>query len=454
MEPFGTISALNSRIRSKGKVVGMICFETKETGRVWTREEQDFAMSVSSILSLAIEVAQKKQAEEELRIRNEQVIKQQATLLKLSKIKHTKLESIFKTITMESSAPINSDRTSIWLFNKDRTNINCKDMYHLKKDLHTSGHTYQGSDISKYFDTIFSDKALIINEAEKDPLTKEYTEKFLIPFGSSAALMSRIRIKGEIVGLICFESTNPSKTGWTPEEYDFAISVSSFIATAMESFERMKAETEIKNSLKEKELLLKEIHHRVKNNLQVITSLLYLQSKNIKDKEQADVFLECQSRVKTMVLVHEKLYQSVDIARIDYAEYIKSLTGYLIHTYLSKDNPIQVNINVNNVFLTLDTAINCGLIINELFSNALKYAFTGRPEGSIDIQLYTNNSEDYTLIIQDDGIGISKTLDIRNTETLGLQLVMILVDQLEGTVSLDNSNGAKFTINFSEKNPS
>ena len=245
----------------------------------------------------------------------------------------------------------------------------------------------------------------------------------------------------------------PAKGG-TPEDYDFAISVSSFIATAIESFERAKAESEIKNSLKEKELLLKEIHHRVKNNLQVITSLLYLQSRNIKDKKQAEVFLECQSRVRTMVLVHEKLYQSADIARIDYSDYIQSLTGYLIHTYLSKDHQVKVDINIKNVFLTLDTAINCGLIINELISNSLKYAFPDKRDGILDIKLETNNSEDYTLTIRDNGIGISQDINIRETKTLGLQLVMILVDQLEGTISLDNSNGAKFTINFSEKNPS
>lgn len=450
IKSFGTNAILKTNIRLKGKVVGIICYEIKDPKRMWSQEEQDFAMSAASVISLALEVADRKSAEEELRIRNEQVIKQQAALLEISKLKESTIENFFKQITEITSIPLQSDRTSIWLFNQEKTEIECKDLYLPSERTHSAGRTMKSEEFNNYFGRVRS-KPLKIENANIDPRSKEFTEKFLNPFGTESILMSRLRLKHEIVGIICYESKNPQKKSWTPEEYDFSLSVSGFISIALEASERLKAENEIKKSLKEKELLLKEIHHRVKNNLQVISSLLYLQSKNIRVKEQADVFLECQSRVRTMVLVHEKLYRSQDIARIDYSDYIKSLTEYLLHSFLSNDADVKININVENIFLTLDTAIHCGLIINELLSNSIKYAFRENDKGIIEVKFYAEKDNNYTLIIKDNGVGFPDNLNYRDTQTLGLQLVMILVEQLEGRIKLENQNGTKFTINFTEK---
>ncbi|MCD1295452.1 hypothetical protein CUJ83_10620 [Methanocella sp. CWC-04] len=214
-----------------------------------------------------------------------------------------------------------------------------------------------------------------------------------------------------------------------------------------------KAEDMIKESLKEKEVLLREIHHRVKNNLQIISSLLNLQSGYVKDREALGMFRESQNRVKSMALIHEKLYLSKDLAKIDFAEYIRSLTNNLFHSYGAYKNNITLKTKINRVSLGIDTAIPCGLIINELVSNSLKYAFPRGRSGEVWIELnrdYTEEGITFILKVGDNGIGFPGGLDFKNTETLGLQLVNTLSCQLGGTIELNRENGTEFIITFQE----
>jgi len=216
--------------------------------------------------------------------------------------------------------------------------------------------------------------------------------------------------------------------------------------------EMRRAEDQIKASLQEKEVLLKEIHHRVKNNLQVIYSLLRLQSAHIKDKHDLEIFKESRNRVMSMAFVHEKLYQSEDLAMIDFAEYSRKLATSLFHSYAAYPEIIALEINVEDVFLGIDNAIPCGLIINELVSNCLKHAFPKGKKGKIRVELRSDKDlhagDKFTLTVSDDGIGFPKDLDFRNADTLGLQLVTTLVKQLKGTIELDRDGGTEFKITF------
>jgi PAS domain S-box-containing protein len=222
----------------------------------------------------------------------------------------------------------------------------------------------------------------------------------------------------------------------------------------MDITERKRAEDRIRASLREKEVLLKEIHHRVKNNLQIISSLLDLQTEYIKDKRALRVFNETQGRVRSMALIHEVLYQSEDLSKIDFVEYIRNLGAYLLQSYGIKSNKVKLNIDVENTSMGIDNAIQCGLIINELVSNSLKHAFPGRKKGEIRISLHLNdNGRDasgrpYTLTVGDNGVGLPKGLDFQNTESLGLEIVTTLVKQLKGTIELDRNGGTAFKIVF------
>lgn len=212
--------------------------------------------------------------------------------------------------------------------------------------------------------------------------------------------------------------------------------------------ERRKVEDKIKASLLEKETLLKEIHHRVKNNLQIISSLLRLQSRQIREPVALAVFKESQNRVQAMALIHEKLYQSSNMAQIDFEEYIKTLVQELFRSYNAYRRAIAFTVKVNQLSLAISLATPSGLIINELVSNSLKYAFTETLGGQIFIGLQERIRGQFTLIISDNGIGLPKNLDFRNTNSLGLQLVCRLTKQLNGTIELDRSQGTEFKIVF------
>jgi two-component sensor histidine kinase len=202
---------------------------------------------------------------------------------------------------------------------------------------------------------------------------------------------------------------------------------------------------EVKASLKEKEELLKEVHHRVKNNLQVISSLLSLQSKYIKDEETADVFKQSQSRIQSIALIHEKLYQAGDFTKIEFSRYVADLTNNLLRTYGM--GRIKVNVDIKDVLLNIEYAIPCGLIINEMVTNSLKHAFPGGRDGNINIYM-RKREENVELIVADDGTGM-RGIDPRNSKTLGMQLLTNIVEkQLEGKIGLDTKNGTKFKINF------
>lgn len=212
--------------------------------------------------------------------------------------------------------------------------------------------------------------------------------------------------------------------------------------------DRKRDEDQIKASLAEKEVLLQEIHHRVKNNLQVISSLLKLQSRYIQDDRVIEMLKESQNRVRSMALVHEQLYQSKDLSNIDFAEYIENLAHNLFQAYEINSAGIKLQTNIAPCELNVDTAVPCGLIINELVTNSLKYAFLGESQGKIKIDFSLDSNGVCMLVISDTGIGFPEDLDYRNARTLGLRLVGSLVKQIRGNITLLATLGTAFQITF------
>ncbi|MBD2663290.1 signal transduction histidine kinase [Richelia sinica FACHB-800] len=208
------------------------------------------------------------------------------------------------------------------------------------------------------------------------------------------------------------------------------------------------AEVQIKRSLEEKETLLKEIHHRVKNNLQIISSLLRMQSRRSLDSRTAVLFEESQNRVQSMALIHEQLYQSPNLAQIDFHTYITNLTDNLFRSYGMSQGLIRRQIETNNIYLSLDVAVPCGLIINELVSNSLKYAFLNVQNGKVTIHLHPNDDHTVTLSVSDNGIGIPENLNWENSRSLGLRIVNNLTRQLKGNIRFESNCGTSFHITF------
>lgn len=220
-----------------------------------------------------------------------------------------------------------------------------------------------------------------------------------------------------------------------------------FIGLVRDITERKNAEDKLKQALGEKEVLLKEVYHRVKNNLQIVSSLINLQAKNVKNKAAVELLKQSADRIKSMALLHEKLYQSKDLAKIDFNDYIHSLADHLMFGYGAHSSRIKINLQIDAIFLDVDTAIPCGLIINELISNALKHAFPDDRHGEIGIA-FRQDVDEFILVITDNGIGFPAGLDFKKSASLGLQLVSSLTNQLLGQLTLDQGDGSTFTLRF------
>jgi PAS domain S-box-containing protein len=214
--------------------------------------------------------------------------------------------------------------------------------------------------------------------------------------------------------------------------------------------ERKRAEEALQASLREKEILLREIHHRVKNNMQVISSLFNLEAGTITAENARRMLKEGQMRIRSMALVHEKLYQSRDLSKIDFADYLRSLSAHLFHFYRIEAGRIRLEMHLEPIPLNVNSAVPCGLLVNELVSNSLKHAFPADRKGTVTIGLRKMEEGIVELRVADDGAGFPEALDFRRTDGLGLQIVSLLVDQLDGTIELDRKKGTAFTIVFRE----
>lgn len=301
-----------------------------------------------------------------------------------------------------------------------------------------------GNGLTEYI--IKSHKPLLINTS-----TKEFYKSInIIPYGKNAlSLIASPMTSGEkVIGVISLQDYE-KESAYTYSQLDILSTIAAQAGTALEN---AKLYAEIKKSLREKEVLLQEVHHRVKNNLQIMSSLVKLQSYYIADESMLNIMKETESRIHSMALVHSKLYNTRDYEHINFSEYVKSLTDSFINTFGTKLKDISFHIRINNISLNIDTAVPCGLIINELVSNAIKYAFTDNRSGVITISLDHHGEKHYILNVSDNGIGFIKEPDLHNASTLGIQLVSLLTKQMNGELKMSTTpgKGSEFTIIFEE----
>lgn len=273
-----------------------------------------------------------------------------------------------------------------------------------------------------------------------------------LELGLQSLVMVPLVSGDEVLGILAIRSKEPN--AYKDRDLKLAQRVSGQISGAISNArlyeERVNAENRLKDSLREKEVLLKEIHHRVKNNLQIIHSLLSLQAEQIQDVQALGMFKDSQNRVRSMALIHEKLYQSENLTNIDFTDYVDSLVIELSRSYMNHPEQIEISVDVRDACFGVDTAIPCGLIINELITNSLKYAFPDNRKGQISVSLQPTMKGEYTLIVKDNGIGFPENIDWQNTDSLGMQVVTSLTDQLEGEIELSRTDGTEFKLKFTE----
>lgn len=270
----------------------------------------------------------------------------------------------------------------------------------------------------------------------------------LVEHGAVSGIETVVKGNLAIHGVLGIHTRQPRQ--FTSDDVVFLQTFASLLAAIID---RTQVEQQVRASLAEKEVLLKEVHHRVKNNLQIISSLLDLQSEHTSDPATVEMFRESQNRVRSMAIVHERLYRSGDLARVDFGAYVESLTDHLLQTYRIDQKRIRLEMQVDpSVRLPIDAAVPCALLLNELVSNCLKHAFTGRERGTVKIELRRVEDERIELTVQDDGVGLPENLDIAKADTFGLQLVWMLSSQLKSELVIERQGGTTYRLRFRSAN--
>jgi two-component sensor histidine kinase/PAS domain-containing protein len=285
----------------------------------------------------------------------------------------------------------------------------------------------------------------------KDVMGRPLTEVFpqVKKFGIFEALQRVWRTGNSEYFSSVFHRDDSDPGNWR-ENWVYKLPSGEMVSVYNDITDRKRAEEQIRISLEEKETLLKEIHHRIKNNFSIITSLISLQQNRIKDYESKKIIKDIQSRMRTMALIHEKLYQSSDVKSVDFGEYIKMISNELYGNYVTNPEKVVLNTDVEDIQLNTEQALHCGIVLNELLTNSFKYAFPAEREkrGEITVSLHSKNKNLIELIVADNGKGIPASVDIEKSDTLGLKLVSTLASHLKGRLELDRERGTRFTITF------
>jgi two-component sensor histidine kinase len=407
---------------------------------------------------LLTEVAERRQTEADLLQRNRMLLSLQSAIA--STTGSLDLEFLLDTITWEMTHLLNFESCTVYHWDGRSNELNA-----LAGANAAVGSSESAADLgeSPLYRRILEEMSavhLTAGQTDLDRLEAQHLQKT----GAKSLVLIPMIFHGRTVGLIeLMDRTVERILG--DYEISAAQLLTSQVAAAIENAQlyghaqreisdRIQAEDLLRASLAEKDVLLKEIHHRVKNNLQVISSMLSLQAYALCDPAALKAFAESQDRIRSMALIHEKLYRSQDLAGIEFGSYLKDLAAYLIRSYQRRERPIELHIEADGVRLGVDQAVPCGLIVNELVSNALKHAFPAgaghRISGSdmIHIRLESEREGYLSLIVGDNGVGFPQNVDFDHTDSLGLQIVNTLVGQLDGEISLNGTQGAEFKITF------
>jgi len=397
--------------------------------------------TIAGTFSIGSDITEKATALQELEWKaqaDETIAEISRTLLSAESIS---LRDISDTILARSSSLTGSTQGMVGYTDGERNVIISPSFTEaMAPQAHRAGNHVELSIAEGFWAELLRERRPIIRNSQALDMKEEHGE------GHTAAkrlIVAPALLGGTLAGMISLAN---KPVDYDERDLSLIESMASLYALAIQ---KRRWEEKLISSLHEKDMLLKEIYHRVKNNLQVISSPLSLQANKIKDEYTKSVFRDSQSRIRSMALVHEKLYQSKNLSRVDYRDYVKTLVEAILHSYGIPRGGITLNYHIDPIEIPLDTAIPCVLIINELGTNSIKYAFNHTSRKEISITLSRHDSEHCILIVSDNGQGMNNHRDIKKSDTLGLQLVTTLVeDQLGGTYEVERSDGTAFVIRF------
>lgn len=379
------------------------------------------------------------------------IIRKSLTIENLSKsrkIREGALDEAIYEILESSSKAVNTSRVNAWVFDSDHTQIQCIGNFDARVNKLVVQTALPRIAMPLYFGLFETEKIIITNDVFTDPKAAELYEFYLKPHDIQSLMDIPIRIEGEMIGVICFEHVG-SPREWTLQDQKYGLVAAQMLSLTIETHNKQKAKHALETSLNEQKILLQEIHHRVKNNLSIIASLMNIQGEKSKDDYHKQLFIECRNRLDSIAAVHEVIYKAKSYSKLNFKDYLNQILDQIAASYTSLKN-IKIEKGITDVHVDISLAIPLALIVNELITNAYKHAFTNaNHNGIISVSLLENNNQVF-LTIKDNGSGFDPKKNSKNS--VGMDIFSGLIEQINATYTLEStSKGTSYKISFSKK---
>jgi two-component sensor histidine kinase len=378
------------------------------------------------------------------------IIKKSLTIENLSKsrkIRDGRINEAIYELLESSSRAMQCTRVNAWIFDLKKTQIQCIGNFDARENKLVPQTSLPRISMPLYFNLFETEKIILTRDTLKETKTAELYEFYLKPHDIQSLMDVPVRIEGEMIGVICFENVG-SPREWSLQDQKFGLVAAQMLSLTIESHNKQQAKQQLEKSLTEKNILLQEVNHRVKNNLSIVSGLLNLQSEKSRDNYHKQLFLECRNRLDSIAAVHELIYKAKSYSNINFKDYLNQILDHIAKSYKSIEH-VKIERGITDVDIDISSAISLALIVNELITNAYKHAFTNKANGLIEISLLENNDLIF-LIIRDNGHGFDKMSVPENS--LGMNILDGLIEQIHATCTLkSDSEGTQFKISFSKK---
>ncbi len=369
------------------------------------------------------------------------------SLSKIHTLKRNDIDNLMVEFAQRITATLHIERMSVWLFNETKDAVISMGEYDMEERQFNKNNILKKNKYPSYFKAISENEILLIENVNTNKNTIELKDDYSIPNHIISLMDIPLRIEGELVGIMCYEKKGIKEKVFTKQEQLFALSVSLVFASNLEARQRRAFQYRLNHELKEKDILVKEINHRVKNNLAVISSLINLQANKSKDQFHKGLFDECRSKIDTIAEIHAIMYKSENFHEVNSQEYLGRLLDNLNAFYADNSKKVEIKYNIEAINLQVEHTVPLSLIINEVVTNSYKHAFKENSNnGKIIITLKRKGSQ-VILTIQDNGNGFDPKLII-NSDSLGMDIIKGLVQQLDGEYAFENKGGTTFKLLF------
>ena len=366
------------------------------------------------------------------------------SISKIHTLKRDGIDDIMNEFSKRIVRALKIERLSAWLFDAEKSAMLSIGEFDIRTSEFRKNSVLPYSDYKKYIENLFSNKIITSKNVLEDERLSELKNSYSIPNDVISLMDIPMRMEGEIIGVLCFEKTGLKERDFSNEDQFFALSISSVLSSTLEARKRRVIQHQLDKELAQKELFLREIKHRIKNNLSVVSSLLRLQSERSLDDYHRELFLDCNNRIESISTMYDLISNTEKIQIINFNHYISTLINKIQDTFKSQFECVEVDYSIPNIDLKVDLAVNLALIINEVITNSYKHAFENRSDGKIVIKI-TLKEEIMTIVIADDGKGFVK---MQISDSLGMGIIDGLIEQINGDYSYSGKNGSQFNLSF------